>query len=62
MQRLARARFALLQALLPATAALVGLAWLRQVPSLREVAGIALVIAAIVINRQSDPTPGDVVP
>ena len=62
MQRLARARFALLQALLPVTATLIGLVWLSQVPSLREVAGIAAVIAAIVINRESDPTPGDVVP
>ncbi|WP_419946458.1 EamA family transporter [Candidatus Poriferisodalis sp.] len=62
MQRLARARFALLQALLPVTATLTGLVWLSQVPEGREVAGIALVIAAIVINRESDPTPGDVVP
>ena len=62
MQHLARARFALLQALLPVTATLIGLAWLSQVPNLREVAGIAAVIAAIVINRESDPTPGDVVP
>ena len=62
MQRLARARFALLQALLPVTATLIGLAWLSQVPDLREVAGITAVIAAIVINRESDPTPGDVVP
>ncbi|MYA83718.1 MAG: EamA family transporter [Acidimicrobiales bacterium] len=61
MQRLARARFALLQALLPVTATLIGLVWLHQVLSLREVAGIAAVIAAIVINRESDPTPGDVV-
>ena len=62
MQRLARARFALLQALLPATATLIGLVWLSQVPDLREVAGITAVIAAIVITRESDPTPGDVVP
>ena len=61
MQRLARARFALLQALLPVAATLIGLVWLRQVLSLREVAGIALVIAAIVINRESDPAPGAVV-
>ncbi len=62
MQRLPRARFALLQALLPVTATLIGLVWLSQVPNVREVAGIAAVIAAIVINRESDPTPGDVVP
>ncbi len=62
MQRLARARFALLQALLPVTATLIGLVWLSQVPNVREVAGIAAVIAAIVINRESDSTPRDVVP
>lgn len=62
MQRLARARFALLQALLPVTATLIGLVWLSQVPNAREVAGIVAVIAAIVINRESDPAPSDVVP
>lgn len=62
MQRLPRARFALLQALLPVTATLIGLVWLSQVPNVREVAGIAAVIAAIVVNRESDPTPRDVVP
>ena len=62
MQRLPRARFALLQALLPVTATLIGLVWLSQVPNVREVAGIAAVIAAIVINRESDPAPRDVVP
>lgn len=62
MQRLARARFALLQALLPVTATLIGLIWLSQVPNAREVVGIMAVIAAIVINRESDPAPSDVVP
>ncbi len=62
MQRLARARFALLQALLPVTATLIGLVWLSQVPSVREAVGIVAVIAAIVINRESDPTPTDVIP
>ena len=62
MQRLARARFALLQALLPVTATLIGLVWLSQVPSVREAVGIVAVIAAIVINRESDPGASDVVP
>lgn len=62
MQRLTRARFALLQALLPATATLIGLVWLSQAPSVREAVGIAAVIAAIVVNRESDPAPTDVVP
>lgn len=62
MQRLARARFALLQAVLPVTATLIGLVWLKQMPSAREVVGIVAVVAAIVINRESDPRPSDVVP
>ena len=46
MRRLARARFALLLALLPATAAVVGAIVLGQVPGLLESAGIALVVVA----------------
>jgi inner membrane transporter RhtA len=46
MRRLPRARFALLLALLPATAALVGAVVLGQVPSILEAAGILLVVAA----------------
>ena len=62
MQRLPRARFALLQALLPVTATFIGLVWLGQVPNLREAAGIVAVIAAIVINRESEQPPVDLVP
>lgn len=51
MKRITQHRFALLQALLPATAVLVGLAVLIQVPSVRELLGIALVIAAILLSR-----------
>jgi inner membrane transporter RhtA len=46
MRRLPRARFALLLALLPATAAIVGAVVLGQVPALVEAAGIALVVVA----------------
>jgi inner membrane transporter RhtA len=46
MRRLPRARFALLLALLPATAAIVGAVVLGQVPGLVEAAGIALVVVA----------------
>ena len=46
MRRLPRARFALLLALLPATAAIVGAAVLGQVPGALEAAGIALVVVA----------------
>lgn len=46
MRRLARARFALLLALLPATATVVGAIVLAQVPGLVESAGIALIVVA----------------
>jgi inner membrane transporter RhtA len=46
MRRLTRARFALLLALLPATAAIVGAIVLGQVPGLLEAVGILLVVAA----------------
>ena len=51
MRRVDPHRFALLQALLPVTATVVGLAVLGQVPSGQEILGIGLVIMAIVGNR-----------
>lgn len=50
LTRVGRARFALLLALLPATAAVVGAAVLHQIPAVAEAAGIALVMAALVIS------------
>ena len=47
MRRLARHRFAIALALLPATAVLMGAAVLGQVPSAADVTGIVLVIGAI---------------
>ncbi|MDF2823058.1 MAG: transporter permease [Mycobacterium sp.] len=52
-----RARFALLLALLPATAAVVGAAVLAQRPSPAEIGGITLVMTALVISVRSVPTP-----
>ena len=52
MARLSRATFALLLALLPATAALIGLLVLRQTPTLGELAGIGLIMAAVAIHRE----------
>jgi inner membrane transporter RhtA len=46
MRRLSRARFALLLALLPATAAIVGAIVLGQIPGVLEAVGILLVVAA----------------
>ncbi|MRH93494.1 EamA family transporter, partial [Nocardia sp. SYP-A9097] len=56
-----RARFALLLALLPATATLVGAIALAQRPTVLELAGIALVMLALTISaipaRQPAPEP-----
>jgi len=51
MARLPRATFALMLALLPATATVIGLVVLSQVPTLRDLAGIALVIVGVAVHR-----------
>jgi inner membrane transporter RhtA len=53
MARLPRATFALMLALLPAAATLIGLAVLRQVPTWRDLLGIALVIAGVATHRDT---------
>ncbi|MDO8185408.1 EamA family transporter [Conexibacter sp. JD483] len=50
MARLPRARFALLLALLPATATVAGLVVLHQIPGIAETIGIALVVAATALG------------
>jgi inner membrane transporter RhtA len=52
MARLSRATFALMLTLLPATATVVGMLVLRQIPTPLECAGIGLVIAAVAIHRR----------
>jgi inner membrane transporter RhtA len=52
MARLARATYALMVSLLPATATVIGVLVLAQVPSLTEVAGVALVIAGVALHQQ----------
>ena len=52
-----RARFALLLALLPATAAVVGAAVLAQYPTPVELAGIALVMLALIVNASASSPP-----
>ena len=53
MARLKRASFALLLALLPATASAIGILVLRQIPSAAELVGIALVIAGVALHREA---------
>ncbi len=52
MARLRRATYALLVSLLPATATVVGLVVLAQVPTPVEAAGVALVIAGVALHRE----------
>jgi inner membrane transporter RhtA len=51
MARLSRATFALLLSLLPATAALIGVVVLGQVPTRGEMLGVALVVVGVGLHR-----------
>lgn len=51
MSRLPRASFALLLALLPASATVIGAVVLAQIPSARDVFGVLLVMAGIAIHK-----------
>ncbi|MBI3709814.1 MAG: EamA family transporter [Proteobacteria bacterium] len=51
MARLPRATFALLLALLPATAVVIGALVLRQMPTAVELAGVALVVIGVALHR-----------
>jgi len=57
MRRLPRATYALMVSLLPATATVVGVVVLAQLPTAAELAGVALVVAGVALNRH-DPDPG----
>jgi inner membrane transporter RhtA len=52
LARLPRATYALMVALLPATATVVGIAVLAQVPGAPEVVGVALVVTAVAVHRE----------
>lgn len=52
MSRLKRSTYALLLSLLPATATIIGLVVLAQIPTAEELTGVALVMAAVAIHRQ----------
>ena len=55
MARLPRATYALLVSLLPATATVIGIVVLGQLPSAQDIAGVALVVAGVAVHR--DPPP-----
>jgi inner membrane transporter RhtA len=52
MARLRRATFALMLAILPATATVIGLIVLGQVPTLQDLLGIGLVIAGVALHQE----------
>jgi inner membrane transporter RhtA len=55
MARLARATYSLMVALLPATATVIGVVVLAQLPTAAEIAGVALVIAGVAAHREAAP-------
>jgi inner membrane transporter RhtA len=57
LRRVGRARFAVLLALLPATATVVGLVTLAQVPGVAEAVGTAAVIAAVALRSRDGDVP-----
>jgi inner membrane transporter RhtA len=57
MTRLSRATYSLMVSLLPATATVVGILVLAQIPTAGELVGVALVVLAVAAHRErSDPT------
>ena len=54
MRELPRATYALMVSLLPATATIIGILVLTQLPSPRELAGVGLVIAGVALHRDRE--------
>jgi inner membrane transporter RhtA len=58
MKRLSRATYALMVSLLPATATVIGVVVLTQIPSTAELTGVGLVIAGVALHREPpEPRP-----
>ncbi|MFL5839425.1 MAG: EamA family transporter [Thermoleophilaceae bacterium] len=53
LARLERATYALMVSLLPATATVIGIVVLTQIPSPAEAAGVALVVAGVALHRDA---------
>jgi inner membrane transporter RhtA len=56
MARMSRSTYALMVALLPATATVIGIVVLAQLPSAGEALGVALVILGVAVHRDADAT------
>jgi inner membrane transporter RhtA len=54
MARIKRSTYALLVSILPATATVIGIVILRQFPTVAQVAGVGLVIAAVALHRDGE--------
>jgi inner membrane transporter RhtA len=54
MARMTRSTYALMVALLPATATVIGIVVLAQLPSVVEVLGVALVILGVAVHRDAE--------
>jgi inner membrane transporter RhtA len=54
MARMSRSTYALMVALLPATATVIGIVVLAQLPSAIEALGVGLVIAGVAVHRDAD--------
>jgi inner membrane transporter RhtA len=52
MTRLSRATYSLMVSLLPATATVVGILVLTQIPTLRDLVGVGLVVIAVAAHRE----------
>jgi inner membrane transporter RhtA len=55
LRRLGRATYALMVSLLPATAVVIGVVVLAQVPTPAEAAGVALVVAGVALRKPGPP-------
>lgn len=61
LRRIGRARFAVLLALLPVTATIIGVVTLRQIPAVTECAGIVAVVFAVLLrSRDGDESRSEV--
>src|SRR5262245_6613200 len=58
MARLPQATFALLLSLLPASATVIGIVILRQIPGPLEIGGVLLVAGGVALHQQSEALPG----
>ena len=52
MRKMARSTYAFAVSLLPATATVIGIVVLAQIPSWRDVVGVCLVVLAIAVHRE----------